>query len=262
MLVRESALTQERATEVLNNVCSERKIPGAALGVIVNGEVVVKTVVGTANVGTGLAATDDTLFQAGSVGKSYTATVVMQLVDEGKLDLDRPVKEYISDLELNDPDATRTVTTRHLLTHTSGIDGDRFDDDGAYGRGDDCLAKYTSDLKTLPMITAPGGLWSYCNSGYILLGRLIEVLTGATFESAIKERLLDPLGLKKTFYFPGEVILHSVAVGHMPQGDGEPVVSPVWEFPRVTHPAGGNLSTTIEELLAFAQLHLNGGIAP
>jgi CubicO group peptidase (beta-lactamase class C family) len=254
--------TKDQADEVLQRICAERKIPGAAIGIVSDGEVIVESAYGIANLETGLRATNDTIFQAGSIGKSYTATVVMHLADEGKLDLDKPVSSYVTDLELSDSHAAATVTPRQLLSHTSGIDGDSIDERGIYGRGDDCLERYTRDLKNLPMIFEPGEFWSYCNSGYILLGRLIEVVTETTYEAAVKERLLEPLGLKKTAFFPGEIIMHSVAAGHLPQPDGDPIVAPVWEFSRASHPAGGNISTTVGELLAFGQLHLNKGAGP
>ncbi|MBW3589179.1 MAG: beta-lactamase family protein [Actinobacteria bacterium] len=254
--------TSEQATELLEKVCSNRNIPGASLGVMVDGQVVAKATFGLAHAGTGLPVSDDTIFHAGSVGKVYTATVVMTLVDEGKVDLDAPVKSYIKDFELADARATESVTIRQLLTHTSDIDGDALDEEGKYGRGDDCLERYVADMKNLPMIAEPGSLWSYCNSGYILLGRLIEVLTGTTFENAMSQRLFQPLGLQRTFYFPEQVLPYSVAVGHLPNPGGTPTVSPVWAFNRAAHPAGGNISTTMDEFLAFGRMHLDGGVAP
>ncbi|HWC14247.1 MAG TPA: serine hydrolase domain-containing protein [Actinomycetota bacterium] len=262
MLTAENCPTDEGAAEVLGQVCSRRKIPGAVLGVMVDGEVVARATFGLANAATGLPVSDETIFHAGSIGKVYTATVLMTLVDEGSVDLDAPVKNYMQDFELADGNATKSVTIRQLLTHTSAIDGDALDEEGNYGRGDDCLERYVADMNNLPMIAEPGSLWSYCNSGYILLGRLIEVITGSTYEDAMSERLLQPLGLQKTFYFPEQVMPHSFAVGHIPNPEGPPNVSPIWAFNRAAHPAGGNISTTIDELLAFGRLHLNGGVAP
>ena len=95
------------------------------------------------NVAPAQPATTDSVFQIGSITKVWTATVVMQLVDEGLLDLDTPVVEVLPELQLADPDVTKQVTMRHLLTHTSGIDGDVFTDTG---RGDDCLEKYVALL--------------------------------------------------------------------------------------------------------------------
>ncbi len=99
----------------------------------------------------------------------------MQLVDEGLLDLDAPVAEVLPGFRVADPDVTRSVTTRHLLTHTSGIDGDVFTDTG---RGDDCLERYVAGMAEVAQNHPLGATWSYCNSGYILAGRIVEHLTG------------------------------------------------------------------------------------
>lgn len=250
----------DNAQELLDQLCKERRIPGAVFGVVRDGEVTA-VASGVANLNTGLPVVRETLFQAGSIGKSYTATAVMQLVDDGSLSLDAPLREYLPDLEFEDAGVSKTLTARQILTHTAGIDGDRLDDKMEYGRGDECLARYVAGLKDLPLIAAPGGLWSYCNSGYVVLGRLIEVLTGMTFEDALTKRLLEPIGAKNTLFFPGDMVTHSLAVGHVRQGDSDPMVAPKWEMSRAAGPAGATINTTIDDLLAFAQLHLNNGVA-
>ncbi len=252
--------TQPEIQEALDELCAKRGIPGAVCGVVVDGEVTVAAS-GVANLNTGLPVVRETLFQAGSIGKSYTATAIMQLVDEGRLDLDAPLREYLPDLRFADGGVSQTLTSRQILTHTAGIDGDRLDEDFAFGRGDDCLARYVSSLVDLPLITAPGGLWSYCNSGYIVLGRVIEVLTGTTYEQALTTRLLEPLGAKDTLFFPGDMVTHSLAVGHVRQGDSPAVVAPKWEMSRAAGPAGSTINTTIGDLLTFARLHLADGVA-
>lgn len=247
--------------KALDRICDERRIPGAVVGVVSDGETAVATH-GIGNLNTGIPVVRETLFQAGSIGKSYTATAVMQLVDDGSLSLDAPLRDYIPDLEFADAGVSKTLTARQILTHTAGIDGDRLDQEFAYGRGDDCVARYVAGLTDLPLITAPGGLWSYCNSGYVVLGRLIEVLTDLPFETALRTRLLEPAGLTDTLFFPGEMVMRSLAVGHVRQGDSDPIVAPMWEMSRAAGPAGSTINATIDDLLGFAQIHLNDGIAP
>ena len=104
---------------------------------------------------------------------------------------------------------------RHLLTHTSGIDGDVFTDTG---RGDDCLEKYVALLAEAAQNHPLGATWSYCNSGFSLAGRVIEKLTEGTWDAAIKERLVGPLGLTHTGTLPEEALLHRAAVGHVERG--------------------------------------------
>src|SRR5207248_10825591 len=142
------------------------------------------------------------LFQIGSMSKVWTATLVMQLADEGHLDLDAPLASLIPDLKLPG-DLASSVTLRHLLTHTSGIDGDVFTDTG---RGDDCLEKYAALLADAAQNHPLEATWSYCNSGYVLAGRVIEKLTGGTWDAAIKERLVAPLGMTHTGTLPEEAL--------------------------------------------------------
>ncbi|HEY7045386.1 MAG TPA: serine hydrolase domain-containing protein, partial [Nocardioidaceae bacterium] len=188
--------------------------------------------------------------------KVWTATVVMQLVDEGLVELDAPVAEVLPELRLSDPDVAKRVTVRHLLTHTSGIDGDIFTDTG---RGDDCLEKYVDLLAEAAQNHPIGATWSYCNAGFVLLGRLIEKLTDSTWDQAMRDRLFTPLGLTRTVTLPEEAILHPVAVGHIDK-DGEQILTPAWGLPRSVGPAG-LVTSTAADVLAFARLHLTGGLA-
>jgi CubicO group peptidase (beta-lactamase class C family) len=250
----------KNAQAVVERICENRRIPGAVFGVVEGDEVTTVVATGTANLNTGLPVVRETLFQAGSIGKSYTATAVMQLVDDGSVDLDAPLRTYISDLEFADAEVSKSLTARQVLTHTAGIDGDRLDDEKAFGRGDDCVERYVASLHDLPLITEPGGLWSYCNSGYVVLGRLIEVVTGLTYEAALTTRLLAPLGLTNTLFFPGDMVTHSLAVGHLVDGVPEPMVAPGWEMSRAAGPAGSTINTTIDDLLGFAAMHLRDGV--
>jgi CubicO group peptidase (beta-lactamase class C family) len=109
----------------LDELCAEYKVPGASLGIIL-GDESLEVPSGVVNLNTGVETTSDTLFQIGSITKVYTATMVMQLVDEGKVALDEPVSKYLPELSLEDAEAAKTITVRQLLTHTSGIDGDLF----------------------------------------------------------------------------------------------------------------------------------------
>jgi CubicO group peptidase (beta-lactamase class C family) len=107
----------------------------------------------------------------------------------------------------------RRVATCHLLTHTAGWVGDYFSDTG---RVDDALARYVAEMVDLEQLTPPGAaVYSYCNSGFCLLGRLIEVLTGETFEAALRRLVLAPLGLEHSFLFPEEVMTRRNAAGHV-----------------------------------------------
>ena len=246
----------------LATLAVRHKVPGAQLGILryTEGEPDAQVVAahGLLSLRTQQPATADSLFQIGSITKVWTATVVMQLVDEGRLTLETPVVEVLPDLHLSDADVTRAVTVRHLLTHTSGIDGDVFTD---AGRGDDCLERYVALLADVAQNHPLGVTWSYCNSGYSILGRIIERLTEKSWDAALRERLFTPLGLDHTVTLPEEALLFGTAVGHVEGEDQQQKVAPVWTLPRAVGPAG-LITARAADVLAFARMHLAAGLAP
>ncbi|SES26077.1 Dipeptidyl aminopeptidase/acylaminoacyl peptidase [Lentzea xinjiangensis] len=241
----------------LSALAKKHGVPGAVLGVLYRGEVV-QAHHGVLNTATGVEVTDDSIFQIGSIGKVWTSTVVMQLVDEGLLDLDAPIADVLPELRLKDPVVGQKVTMRHLLTHTSGIDGDVFTDTG---RGDDCLQRYTELLADAAQNHPLGATFSYSNAGFVLAGRVVEKLTGKTWDAAMREKLFTPLGLTRTGTLPEEALLHRAAVGHVTRQDDELEPAPVWQLPRSLGPAG-TIFSTAADVLAFARAHLDGGLAP
>ena len=251
------AIDINRWRDRLALLAEKHGVPGASLAILDDGEVA-EAAYGVLNIRTGVEATTDSLFQIGSITKVWTATLVMQLVDEGLLDLDAPVVTYLPDFRVADADVTRAVTTRHLLAHTSGIDGDLFLDTG---RGDDCVEKYVRAMADLGQNHPLGATMSYCNSGYIVLGRLIEVLRGQSWDAVLRQRLFVPLGLKTAGTLPEEALLHSAAAGHITPPGGELQVTPMWGIYRSCGPAG-LIHATAAETLAFASLHLADGVAP
>ena len=238
-------------TARLNEIATEARVPGAALGIWADGQEVLAAT-GELNTATKVSVTADSLFQVGSITKIWTATMIMQLVDEGQLSLDTTVAEVLPGTRLGAGDVSGQVTVRHLLTHTSGIDGDVFTDTG---RGDDCVERYVGLLAETPPVFTPGAAYSYCNSGFVVLGRIIEVLDGQSWDESLRARLVGPLGITRTVTLPEEAILHRAAVGH--RRCGTPV--DVWNLPRGVGPAG-LITATAGDLLAFARLHLDGGV--
>ena len=145
-------------------------VPGMAVGVLRDGEIEAWGF-GVASIETEQPVRPDTLFQIGSITKVVTTTVIMQLVDEGKVDLDQPVARCLPSFKLGDAAALGAVTVRHLLTHMTGFWGDRFDD---FGPGDDALAKALATFGQLRQWTPPGEVWAYCNTGFQAAGAIIE----------------------------------------------------------------------------------------
>jgi CubicO group peptidase (beta-lactamase class C family) len=234
-------------------------VPGVAVGIL-HGRAEYHAGFGVTNVDHPLPIDADTLFQIGSTTKTVTGTAVMRLVEQGKLDLDVPVRTYLPELRLADEQVATNVTLRHLLTHTGGWLGDHFDDTG---NGDDALARIVGDMAELPQLTPLGAVWSYNNAGFYLAGRVLEVVTGRRYEDVARQWVLEPLGMEMSFFFPGDVITHRVAAGHTAvyDDDKEPEVAQPWPVARNAAPVGGIISTVADQL-RYARFHLGDGAAP
>ena len=245
----------------LRELAESHDVPGAALGIMRwrpdGSDDQVEASYGVLSKATGVEATTDSLFQIGSITKVFTTTLVMQLVEQGRLDLDAPVRDVLPELHLKDPGAAEQVTVRHLLTHTSGIDGDLFTDTG---RGDDCLERFVAGLREAAQTHPLGATWSYCNTGFVIAGRVLEKLAGTVWDTALRQQLLDPLGLERTVTLPEDALLFRTAVGHVSQGGGSPQPARVWTLGRSSGPAG-LVTASVGDVLAFARMHLAGGRA-
>lgn len=243
----------EALCEQVKQGAQRLRIPGIALAVLHEGKQHAAAF-GVTSIENPLPVTPDTLFQIGSITKTFVGTAAMRLIEAGKLDLDAPVRTYLPELKLKDEQATLRVTMRHLLMHTGGWVGDYFND---FGWGDDALAHYVAAMINLPQLTPVGSLFHYNNAGFNLAGRVIEVVTNQSFESAMQALVFDPLNLKMTFLFPWDAMLHRFVVGHTtPYNPEEPVtVAKPWPIGRASHSAGGVISN-VNELMRYARFHL------
>jgi len=250
-------IKNKKFLKVCETIVSEMKrlkIPGVSIGIYHDGEEY-SAGFGVTSVENPLSVTPDTLFQTGSISKTFTGTIFMRLVEQGKIDLDATVRTYLPKLKLTDKDVAERVTIRHLLTHTGGWVGDYFND---YGNGDDALGKMLRDIAKLEQVTPLGELFSYNNAGFNIAGRVVEVVTGKPFEQAARELLLNPLGLDMTYYFPDDVMLtHRFVVGHHKEGKKVKVSRP-WAIGRAGAPVGGVIST-VADLLTYARFHMGDG---
>lgn len=237
---------------VLDEATASHRVPGAVVGVVRGDDRIVLST-GLANTATGIETTPDTLFQIGAISKIYTATLVMQLVHAGLVELDEPVRGALQEFRVADDTATLTITPRHLLSHTSGIQGDHFLD---CGRNPDALWRYVSTLEDIGQVHPPDDLYSYCNAGFGVLGRLIEVATGDHYTRALQRRLLRPLELAHTVTLAEQAIIHRVAAGHR-HHEGEVLVNP-WTLARFNVAIGGVIADA-SDTLDFARVHLRGG---
>ncbi|MDX2004033.1 MAG: serine hydrolase domain-containing protein [Meiothermus sp.] len=239
----------------LSELMARYRVPGVAVGILQDG-VETYACEGVTDVFNPLEVTRDTLFQIASNTKTMTGVLAMKLVEEGRLELDKPVVGYLPELKLADPQVTQTATMRHLFNHTGGWVGDLF---GNTGDGDDALQMYVANVEKMPQITPLGSLWHYNNAGFGIAGRVIEVLTGQTFEAATQKMLFEPLGMERSNFFPHEAILHRHCIGHYLDEREQFQVAKPWAFSRAVGPVG-RVNSSAREMLKYARMHLEGGL--
>ena len=235
------------------------RVPGLAVGIRVGSDEVMAGY-GVTSVEDPLPVHERTLFQIGSVSKTFTAAAIMALVERGRLTLDDPVCRFLPTFRLPAPGLAEQVTVRHLLTHTAGFVGDWFlVRPPRTGEGDDALARVVDLLAGVPQLFPPGGGWSYNNAGFSLAGRVVEVLTGRPYASALRDLVLGPLGLGGTFVSADEAITRRTALPHASRkrprvlrGAGW---QSGWQLDRADIPLGGLLSG-VHDLLGWARFHL------
>jgi CubicO group peptidase (beta-lactamase class C family) len=235
-------------------------VPGVSVGVYCEGQEQIAGF-GVTSVENPLPVTPDTLFQVGSISKTFTTTALLRLVEMGRLELDKPVRTYLPELRLSDESVAARVTLRHLLTHTAGWLGDYFND---YGSGEDALVKIVASLVDLPQLTPLGEVWSYNNAAFYVAGRLVEIASGKPYETALQELVLDPLGLHSSYFFADDVITRRFVVGHtvsVVDGKRTPSVARPWPIGRAGNPIGG-LVSTVGDLFRYARFHMGDGTVP
>ena len=244
---------QARVSEFL----SEYKIPSAAISILHDGEIT-DFAVGVKDLSTEEPATTDTIYQCGSMTKTWTALAFMQLVDEGKIGLDEPVRTYLPGFKVADPQVSAKVTPRHLLNHTNGIE----EDYGDPSEDDDVYERMVDNIASAPQVHPLGYTHGYSAAlGYAILARIMEVIDGKRWDDIMKDRLFDPLGLTSTSSWREQVDQDRAATGHLIRSLEEgPIVSPLGYLPRAFGP-GGNVNSTAREVVTMAHLFLNGGKA-
>ncbi len=250
-------ITDPNFKEICKKIVSEMKrlhVPGISIGIYHKGKELTAGF-GITSLEHPLPVTADTLFQTGSISKTFTGTLLMMLVEQGKVDLDAPVRKYIQDFKVKDKNVSKTVTVRHLLTHMGGWVGDYFND---FGNGDDALGKMVKDIAKMEQVQPLGTIWSYNNTGFNVASRIIEVVTKKPYEQAMQQMLLNPLGLDMTFFYPSDILFtHRFVVGHYADKGNVKVARP-WAIGRAGNGVGGVVST-VRDLLKYARFHMSKG---
>jgi CubicO group peptidase (beta-lactamase class C family) len=240
----------------LSDHATQFGIVGAAAAVLHKGALF-EAATGSLNLSSGVAATSDSLFQIGSISKVFTGVLVLQLVEQGRLKLDDAVREHLPYFRVASDEVSRQVTLRQLLAHTSGIDGEYFTDTGT---DSNCIEKYVRACSKLGQLHPPGESASYCNAAFVILGALVELITGQTWDCVLRERILLPLQLLRTTTDYSELPRFRVAVGHLRDPVSRQFLVPKrLHLPRGMGPAGATVHAAARDLACFGGLFLNQG---
>jgi CubicO group peptidase (beta-lactamase class C family) len=249
-------MPQDALSELVEATAVRFGIPGVAVGVWADGREAYGCH-GVTSVDNPLPVDPDTLFLLGSVSKTYTATTLLRLVADGRIQLEAPVRRYVPELRLKDEHAAAQVTVLNLLNHTAGLDWGLIAD---FGEGDDALAGYVARMAELELLWPPGARASYSQAGYNLAGRIVEKVTGLTFERAVASLVLEPLDLSHSFFARDDVMTRRFSVGHNRDQDRTLSVARLWRRSRGDNPGGG-LASSAADQLRWARYHLGDGRA-
>jgi D-alanyl-D-alanine carboxypeptidase len=241
LLVALDPKTAERVDEFVEKEREKRHIPGLSVAVVQNGQLALAKGYGQANVELEVSASADTVYQIGSITKQFTATAIMQLAEEGKLSIDDPISKYLA----NAPESWKDVTVKHLLNHTSGIKSyTNIGDNMAKSRLERSKDDIVGTVRDLPLEFAPGDKWSYNNSGFFLLGMIIEKVTGQSYSDVLNERIFKPLEMDATSVNELSAIVPRRATGYTWGGKLQNAehASMSWPF------AAGAIVSTVNDL--------------
>ncbi len=245
--------------KVIKETMQRWDVPGMAVGIVEHGEIRYIKGFGVQSLDTGAPVTSDSVFGIQSISKCFTATAVMQCAERGLLDLDAALVEYLPYFRLDD-DRCQQMTIRQALSHTSGMpDMDEFEyvdlishpeeDEGAPER-------FVRSLKNRKLVASPGERFSYSNIAYNVLGDLLAKVSGSTFESVMKERILLPAGMTNSTFLPGEVPPGLLAVPHLRSPGMKPY--PGYPYHRADAPASF-LHATVVDMCRWALTSLKRG---
>ena len=231
----------------------EHRVPGVAIGIVDNGRIATRGL-GITNVDDPLPVTDHTVFPIASISKTFAATAVMRLVEQGKVDLKAPVRTYIPEFKVRDATVSREATVWNLLTHSGGWEGQISGPE----RGEDTLRNFVATAMADNMqVAPPAAAWSYNNAGYSVAGRLIEAVTRTSINRAMRELVFAPLGLAHAGTTTGDFIVNRFAAGHVNRGD--PAAAVMRPYTHATSVTSGGIGLCIADMMSYAKFHLGDG---
>jgi len=243
----------EQLSAFVHKAMAENAVPGVAIGVLQNGQHRTAAF-GITNIDNPQLVTEKTLFQIGSITKTMTGTIMMRLAEQGKLDLDANVTQYLPNFKVKDKQVSANVKVRDLLTHMSGWVGDHFSNTGA---GDNALALMLAEMTELEQLAPLNSVYSYNNSAFYVAAHIIEVITKDTIQNVMQSMIFDDIGLHDSYIVPSDVMTKPYVVGHNNAATGISVAQR-WALYRAAWAAGGGIMTA-GDMLKYAAFHLGDG---
>jgi CubicO group peptidase (beta-lactamase class C family) len=234
-----AAQATDPVSAVVRAEMQSQHIPGLTLLVSKNGKPIRTEGYGVSNLELSVRAKPETIFQSGSVGKQFTATAVMMLVEAGKVGLEDPLTKYFPEA----PASWKQVTVRELLSHTAGFTDYPKDFDEQKNYTEEELLKI---VEAIPLAYPPGTRWSYSNLGYLTLGILIHKVTGEFYGDFLQQRIFRPLGMSTTRIISEADIIPNRSAGYrLVKGE---VKNQAWVSPALNTTADGSLYFSILDL--------------
>ncbi len=241
-------------SDLIEAKMAEYGITGVAFGLSKNG-VSQRRGFGLTNIDNPQPITPDTVFPIASISKTVVGTALMRLSDQGRIDVEAPVREYLPNFEVRDPATTRDVRIWHLMTHTPGWEGQL----GTPDRGPATLAYFTEGLVDLPQLARPGEVWAYNNAGWGVAGRVLEAVTDSTIGDALQDLVFEPLGLDRAVSRTGDAMTYRFAAPHREQG-GRTVVNHSFQLPA--NVSAGGCAMSLDNMIRYLEFHLGDGTTP
>lgn len=230
---------------------------GLAVGVLRQHATILAEGYGTRRAGFDSAVTVNTVFHMASVSKQFTATAVMQLVEQGRVDLNEPVTRYLPSFRMNDPRAAK-ITVRQLLNHTAGLPDVTNYQWNHPDYDADALDRFVRGLADSTLISAPGEHFSYSNIGFEVAADLVATVSGMPFEDYMQQRILAPLGMRHSTFLMTDVDSANLAWGHVRRSNGAVRPLEYYTYNRA-HAGSGTLHSSVNDMLRWADANLSGG---
>ena len=252
-----SARDFRTADDLILRLMATENVPGAALALIKNGEMVLEKGYGFGDIATQAPVTTATLFNIGSISKSFTAVGIAQLVDQQQVDLDTPVIKYIPDFRLRDQQTQQTVTLRQLLSHSSGLPADEQWPPQVPATREGIV----DDVAPIPITTRPGTRFQYCSRCIVLAAYILERITGQSWEAYTRAHIFEPLGMTTASFGPQGL---EAAVDRAQPYRHDPVSGDVpvpWRRLQYLEPLapGGGIDANVDDMAHYALLQLGDG---